>query len=110
LEPFQIAAVVLLLNLWMAAVLLARMSPKRLALTTAAAALAAIVLVAYAAPAVESAAQARLWRGFQLAGSRDTIYGNLTLIETGSIRSIYQNGAFLASAPDESAVEESVHY
>jgi spermidine synthase len=43
-------------------------------------------------------------------GSRDSIYGNLAVIETGNIRSIYDNGVILASAPDENAAEEAVHY
>ncbi len=43
-------------------------------------------------------------------GSRDSIYGNLAVIETGNIRSIYDNGVILANAPDESAAEEAVHY
>ena len=30
--------------------------------------------------------------------------------ETGNIRSIYDNGVILASAPDENAAEEAVHY
>src|ERR1022692_4171474 len=60
-------------------------------------------------------AQARLWRGFRLVGSRDSIYGNLAGIETGNmgtgnIRSIYDNGVILASVPDENAAEEAVHY
>jgi spermidine synthase len=45
-----------------------------------------------------------------VAGSRDSIYGNLAVTETGNIRSIYDNGVILASAPDESAAEEAVHY
>ena len=64
---------------------------------------------------MDSSAQARLWRGFRLVGSRDSIYGNLAVIETGNvetgnIRSIYDNGVILANAPDENAAEETVHY
>jgi len=124
LESFQIAIVVALLNLCMAAVLLFRMSRKQLRAVTVAAALFAVVLVAialliYVAPSLERSAQARLWRGFRLVGSRDSIYGNLAVIETGNetgntatgnIRSIYDNGVILASAPDENAAEEAVHY
>ena len=124
LGSFQIASVVVLLNLCMAGVLLFRMSHKQLRAVTLAAALFAfvlftIVLVIYVAPWLDRSAQARLWRGFSLVGSRDSIYGNLTVIETGNergrtgagnIRSIYDNGVILASAPDESAAEEAVHY
>ncbi|MFZ0859983.1 MAG: fused MFS/spermidine synthase, partial [Candidatus Sulfotelmatobacter sp.] len=115
LESFQIATVVALLNLCVAAVLLFRMSGKQLGALTVAAALFAIPLLIYVAPSLDRSAQARLWRGFRLVGSRDSIYGNLAVIEagnaeTGNIRSIYDNGVILASAPDENAAEEAVHY
>jgi spermidine synthase len=119
LESFQIATVVALLNLCMAAVLLFRMSRKQLGAVTVAAVLFAILLLMYVAPSLDRSAQARLWRGFHLVGSRDSIYGNLAVIETGNetgnmetgnIRSIYDNGVILASAPDENAAEEAVHY
>src|SRR5208282_4670525 len=115
LESFQIASVVALLNLCTAAVLLFRMSRKQLAALTVAAALFAILLLIYVAPSLDRSAQARLWRGFRLVGSRGSIYGNLAVIETGkmetgNIRSIYDNGVILASAPDENAAEEAVHY
>jgi spermidine synthase len=112
---FQIATAVALLNLCMAAVLLFRMSRKQLGAVTAGAALVAILLLIHVAPSLDRSAQARLWRGFRLVGSRDSIYGNLAVIdtgnaETGNIRSIYDNGVILASAPDENAAEEAVHY
>jgi spermidine synthase len=119
LASFQIAIVVATLNLCMATVLSFRMSRKQLGAVIAAAALFAVVLVAillliYVAPALDRSTQACLWRGFRLVGSRDSIYGNLAVIETGSesgnIRSIYDNGVILASAPDENAAEEAVHY
>jgi spermidine synthase len=120
LGSFQIATIVALLNLCMAAVLLFRMSRKQPGAVAVAAALFAsvvllIVLLIYIAPALDRSAEARLWRGFHVVGSRDSIYGNLAVIETGNaetgnIRSIYDNGMILASAPDESAAEEAVHY
>ncbi len=54
--------------------------------------------------------QARLWNGFHLVGSRDSIYGNITVTGTGDLRSIYQNGVILANAPDQNAAEEAVDY
>ncbi len=110
LGSFQIATVVVLLNLCMAAVLLFRMSRKQVRAVTVAAALFAILLLVYAAPSLDRSAQQRLWRGFRLVGSRNSIYGNLAVIQTGNIRSIYDNGVILASAPDENAAEEAVHY
>ncbi len=110
LASFQIATVVALLNLSMAGVLLFRTNRKRAGAVTVAVALLAVPLLVYVAPALERSAQAHLWRGFHLVGSRDSIYGNLAAIETGNIRSIYDNGVILASAPDENAAEEAVHY
>ncbi len=115
LESFRIAAVVVLLNLCMAAVLLFRMSCKQLGALAVAAVVLAIPLFVYVAPSLDRSAQTRLWRGFRVVGSRDSIYGNLTVIETGNpesgnIRSLYDNGVILANAPDENAAEEAVHY
>ena len=114
-NSFQIAAVVLLLNLCMAAILLLPilLLPMR-RMQVAAAALAIVFLAGLplisVAPWLEQSSQVRLWRGFRLLGSRDSIYGNLVVTETGNLRSIYDNGVILASAPDENAAEEAVHY
>jgi spermidine synthase len=110
LSPFQIAGIVLVLNLLMAAVLWLRMNRKQIAAAVAAATLLAVFLLIEVAPRMERLAQAQEWRGFHLLASRDSIYGNLTVIATGNNRSLYENGLILASTPDESAAEESVHY
>ncbi len=110
LSPFQIAAVVLVMNLLMACILVLRMNRQRLAIMIAAAVLLCSILLAGVAPRVERQSQASLWRGPHLLASHDSIYGNLTVIETGETRSLYENGLILASVPDESAAEESVHY
>ena len=110
LGPFQIASLVLVLNLLMACVLVLRMRRGRLVTAATAALLLAIFLVAEVAPWMERQAQARQWSGFHLLDSRDSIYGNLAVTETGEIRSLYENGVILANAPDEAAAEESVHY
>jgi spermidine synthase len=110
LSPFQIACVVLVLNLSMAAVLLLRMRRSQLGAAAVVAALLAVFLLADLAPWLDRQAQAFEWRGFHLLASRNSIYGNLAVTETGDIRSLYENGLILANAPDESAAEEEVHY
>ena len=110
LDSFQIATVVVFLNFSMAAVLLFPMGRKQAGVTVAAAAIIAIPLLMFVAPSLDRYAQERLWRGFHLLGSRNSIYGNLTVTQTGTIRSIYDNGVILANAPDEEAAEEAVHY
>jgi spermidine synthase len=115
LDAFQIAAVAGLLNLAVAAALLFRMKRAQVALLAAAAALAAVPLLVWIAPRCDAAARARLWRGFHLIAERDSVYGNLTVTQTGetesgAIRSLWENGAILANAPDPAAAEEAVDY
>ncbi|MGA3333419.1 MAG: hypothetical protein ABSC62_04555 [Terracidiphilus sp.] len=115
LDGFQIAVLVGLLNLPVAAALMLRMRRIQVAVLAGAAALAAVPLLAWVAPQWDAAARARLWRGFNVVGARETIYGNLTVTETGegeggAIRSLYENGAILANAPDPAAAEEAVDY
>jgi spermidine synthase len=115
LEASQIAAIVGLLNLSVAAALLFRMKRLQVALLSVAAALAAIPLLVWVAPRCDAAARARLWRGFNVIAERNSIYGNLTVTETGTgesgaIRSLYENGSILANAPDPAAAEEAVDY
>ncbi|HUI85090.1 MAG TPA: fused MFS/spermidine synthase [Candidatus Binatia bacterium] len=108
-NSLQIAAIVLLLNISMAAALL---FPVRLRLMVVmpGVVVIAVLLIPWVVPTLEHYSQARLWRGLHLLESRDSIYGKLAVIETGEIRSIYYDGVILGSAPDESAAEEDVHY
>ena len=110
LDSSQIATIVAMLNLCMAAVLLFHASRKQIAAWTLAAALIAVPLVMFVAPSLDRSSQARLWQGFHLVASRDSIYGNLAVTGTGNLRSIYQNGVLLANAPDQNAAEEAVDY
>jgi spermidine synthase len=109
-EPLQIASLVLILNFLMASILLLRMNRKQLVVASTTAVLLAIFLLAKVAPWLDRQAEVQQWRGFHLLASRDSIYGNLAVIETGEIRSLYDNGLILANSPDEAAAEESVHY
>ena len=109
-NSFQIAVVVLLVNVSMAAILLLPMRRPQAVATAMAIAMLAAFLIVWVAPRLQASSQARLWRGFRLLGSRDSIYGNLAVTETGNIRSLYDNGVILANAPDEAAAEEAVHY
>jgi len=110
LEPFQIAAVVAVLNLSMASSLLLKPQRRQFVAIAVTASVSLVPLLMLVAPALERSAQAQLWRGFHLLASRDSIYGNLAATETGSLRSIYSNGLLLANVPDPSAAEEGVHY
>ena len=109
-SSFQIAAIVVLLNACVALSLLFKMRCKRMVAVVAMALVVAVPLVTYVAPHLEESSQQRLWTGFHVLGSRDTIYGRLTVVEAGGMRSIYDNGSILANVPDPAAAEESVHY
>ncbi len=110
LESFQIAAVVAVLNLCMAAILLVGLGRKQVMAVVLVGVCLTFPLLIYVAPLLLRSSQAHLWQRFRLLESRDSIYGNLAIIETGSIRSIYDNGIILANAPDEAGAEEAVHY
>jgi spermidine synthase len=51
-----------------------------------------------------------LWRNLDVRDVRNSIYGNLAVIETEGARSVYQNGWVLFTVPDPEAAEENVHY
>jgi len=52
----------------------------------------------------------RLWPGFQLLDTRNSVYGNLAVVETGGIRSLLENGLLMFNAPDPASAEEAVHF
>ncbi|MFZ0395549.1 MAG: hypothetical protein WCF17_15800 [Terracidiphilus sp.] len=109
-DAFQIAFLVGLLNLWVAISLLLRLRRSAVSVVAGAALVASVPLLFWLAPRWDAKARAQLWRGFDVVGARDSIYGNITVTETGPIRSLYENGAIPANAPDPAAAEEAVHY
>ncbi|MBD3427280.1 MAG: hypothetical protein GF409_08710 [Candidatus Omnitrophica bacterium] len=52
----------------------------------------------------------QLWSGFEVLGSKDSIYGNITVTKRGEQRSFYGNGLHLYTVPDKLYAEESVHF
>jgi spermidine synthase len=110
LESFQIATLIFLCNVCMAGILLSGKSNNRRLAVLLFTSVLGLSLFIYVAPHLRRSSQNIFWRGFHLLDSHDSIYGNLAAIETGSVRSIYYNGIILASAPDEAAAEEGVHY
>lgn len=106
---FQIAIVAALLNLYVVSALIFK-TPHRRAATAISATALAFALIVYAAPRMEASSQRKIWSGFELIGSQDSIYGRLTLLSTGGLRSIYDNGSIVANVPDVAAAEETIHY
>ena len=50
------------------------------------------------------------WSGFHLVATRDSIYGNVALVQTENSRSLYENGLVLSTVPDPASAEEAVHF
>jgi len=59
---------------------------------------------------LEAISLARLWRGFHLVATRNSVYGNLAVVETEGGRSTFENGWVIFNVPDPAAAEEAVHY
>ncbi len=50
------------------------------------------------------------WRGYELVASKDSIYGNITLVKNIDETSFFDNGLHLYTVPDEQNAEEAVHF
>jgi spermidine synthase len=109
LNSLQIAFLVSTLNFMAAATLSLRRRTHQL--VTVSALLAAWVLVGLPGGSrLETASLARLWPGFRLVDTRNSVYGNLVVLEAGGIRSLLENGLLMFNAPDLATAEESVHF
>ena len=53
---------------------------------------------------------ARLWPGYQVLESRNSIYGNITALKRGESISLFENGTRLYTVPDRLASEEAAHF
>jgi spermidine synthase len=110
LTSFEIAAVVALLNLLAAASLVIRAPSVRRAAMAALAAVFAFVVYPMVVPRLEAISLARLWQGFRLVVTRNSVYGNLAVVGTEGSRSLYENGLVVFTVPDREAAEEAVHF
>jgi spermidine synthase len=54
--------------------------------------------------------QGWVWQGYRLVASRETIYGNITVINAGQQVSFLENGAWAFTYPDPQTAEEAVHF
>ncbi len=108
-DALQIAFIIGQADLICALFLLMDSGPRRntIALATALACAAAVVWVA---PVLDKASLRRLWPGYDVIASRNSIYGRLDVVESEGTRSIYENGAVAAHAEDPATAEEAVHF
>lgn len=108
--PFEIAALLALLNMISAAYLTLQTPALRRAAALVLLVIWATVILPFAAPGIEAWSLKSLWKGFDLLIARNSIYGNLAVVASEGNRSLYENGLVMATAPDPAAAEEAVHY
>ncbi len=108
LPPFGIAALLAWCNLTAAALLVGWRARRRTVAILFSAALIPVLAAGY--PFLERVTLARLWKGMDVLEARNSRYGNLVLVKTEDGTTLYENGLPLATAPDQAAAEESVHY
>ena len=108
-SPLQIADLVLLVNVVGAVCVLIQRGRMRLIMAAGTAAVFAGSLI-WIVPRLENSSVARLWRGFHLVSSANSVYGRLDVVETQATRSTYENGLVAFHADDPPAAEEAVHF
>lgn len=107
---FDIACFLGLLNLLAAASLAIRSATRRRIVLGALLALFVLLIFPWGSRRLESASLAMLWRGFRLIEVRNSIYGNLVVVQTDASRSLFENGLVIFTVPDPAAAEEAVHF
>jgi len=68
-----------------------------------------VVMLPLLALRIETASLQRLWTGFHVLATQNSVYGNLAVIQTEEVRSLYENGLVSFHVPDAAAAEEAVH-
>ncbi len=110
LSPMEIATLIGLLNLMAAAALLLPGWKTR----AAAWAVLGGAFLSWVFPSgagqLEAWSLNRLWKGFEVAAVRNSIYGNLAVVGLEGAGTVYENGLVLFTVPDPEAAEEAVHY
>ena len=107
-NPFEITALLGVLNLLAAWAVLAPVSARRRVLGAGFAVIAALLLIG--AYELQPLSLARLWHGFNLVAAQNSVYGSLAVVETGESRSLFENGLIVMTVPDPAAAEEAVHF
>jgi spermidine synthase len=107
---FQIAALLALLNFFGAASLVIRSEPRRKAVALVLVGAFAFAVFSVGCPWLERISLKHLWTGFDLVATRNSVYGNLAVVETDGTRSLFENGLAAFHVPDPAAAEEAVHF
>ncbi len=107
-NPFAITALLGVLNLLAAWALLVPITAWRRALAASFGVMATLVVMGNYL--LQPLSLARLWSGFNLVASKNSVYGSLAVVGTGASRSLFENGLIVMTVPDPSAAEEAVHF
>ena len=107
---FQIAALLCLLNFLGAASLAIRSEPRRRVVGLVLVGSFALLMFPVGCPWLEKMSLKRLWSGFDLVAARNSVYGNLAVVQTEGTRSLFENGLAAFHVPDPAAAEEAVHF
>ena len=107
---FEIAALLALLNLLGAASLTIHSFPRRATAQLALLGVFLLLVFPFTCCWLEKVSLKRLWTGFDLVASRNSIYGNLAVVQTGGTRTLFENGLVYFNVPDPAAAEEAVHF
>jgi len=107
-NPFEVTALLGLLNLVAAWALLIRVGSDRRVLAPCFGVMAAFILLS--GHTLQPLSLAQLWRGFHLVAAQNSVYGSLAVVETGVSRSLFENGLIVMTVPDRAAAEEAVHF
>ena len=110
LTAFDIALLLALLNLLAAVGLTLRSPIRRTAAMLALAAGFVLIVFPVVGPKLDALSLQRLWRGFHLVATRNSVFGNLAVVATEGSRSLFENGLVAFTVPDPEAAEEAVHY
>jgi spermidine synthase len=110
LDPVQAAWALGLLNGLVACTFAARLRGRGRFLLAVAPAILAWCVLSGGLARWDAWSMRRLWPGFRLIAARNSVYGNLAVVESEGGRSLYENGLRLFTVPDPEAAEEAVHY
>jgi spermidine synthase len=105
-DTLQIAALLLLFNLATALALTVR---RRRGVAIIALVVTAAMLP-FISTRIERVSDAWSWRGFNVLGTTNSMYGRLSVVGTEGNRTLYENGLPIFTSPDIAAAEEAVHY
>jgi spermidine synthase len=107
---FQIAGLVCLLNFVGAASLTIGSVRRRRVVWVALVGAFAFLVIPVGCPWLEKISLEKLWSGFDVVAARNSVYGNLALVQTEGTRSLFENGLAAFHVPDPAAAEEAVHF